>query len=176
VGRFRPFLVLLAACAALSGPGARAQTPEAQVKAAYLHKLASFVRWPASDRRAGDFRFCVAGRSDVAAVLRDLVRGERVAGRPLEVVTLTADQQDRARTCHVLFLGRGPETARALISAAAREPVLTVGDRNGGTRGGVIDFVLRDGKVRFLIDRELARRQELELSSKLLDVALAVER
>ena len=53
--------------------------------------------------------------------------------------------------------------------------MLTVADPNGGTRGGVIDFVIRDGKVRFAIDRTLARRQRLELSSKLLEIAVAVE-
>ena len=31
---------------ALSAAGASAATPEAEVKAAYLYKLASFVRWP----------------------------------------------------------------------------------------------------------------------------------
>ena len=36
---------------------------EAEVKAAYLYKLASFVRWP--DGGAGAFRICVAGRSDI---------------------------------------------------------------------------------------------------------------
>jgi hypothetical protein len=52
--------------------------------------------------------------------------------------------------------------------------VLTVGDRNNGTRGGVVDFVLRDGRVRLAIDRGAADDQHLELSSKLLDVALTV--
>jgi hypothetical protein len=61
------------------------------------------------------------------------------------------------------------------MTAASGRPILTVADRSGGIRGGVVDFVMREGKVRFVIDRAMARRQQVELSSKLLETALAVE-
>jgi hypothetical protein len=166
-------LVLAAWLASWAGC-ASAATPEAEVKAAYLYKLASFVRWPDEDAFGGAFRICVAGRSDVAGVLVQLVRGQQVAGRPVAVEQLTFAQADRARTCQVLFVGRGATAAHAMLSAARGQPVLTVGDRNNGTRGGVVDFVLRDGRVRLAIDRGAADDQHLELSSKLLDVALTV--
>ncbi|MBO0749622.1 MAG: YfiR family protein [Porphyrobacter sp.] len=164
--------ILLAPCAA----PAAAATPEAEVKAAYLYKLASFVRWPGGGDVGGPFRVCVAGRSDVAAVLDQLVRGQQVAGRAITVEQLTSAQADRARGCQVLFLGRGAATAHALFSATHGLPVLTVGDRNNGTGGGVVDFLFRDGRVRLAIDRGAADDHHLELSSKLLDVAVAVDR
>jgi hypothetical protein len=168
----RWMLALLAGLAAISGT-ADSATPEAEVKAAYLFKLASFVRWPGDDG-GGSFKFCIAGRDDVAGVLQQLVRGQQVGGRALAVAQVTASQADQAKDCQVLFLGRGPETARALLSATRGLPVLTVGDRNNGTRGGVVDFLLRDGHVRLAIDRGDADARHLELSSKLLDVAVAV--
>ena len=152
-----------------------AASAEAKVKAAYLYKLASFVRWPDGAGRRGEFRMCVAGSNEVAGALRDLVRGERVLGVPVTVATLAASRSGDARSCHILYVARGRETAQALTGAVSGAPVLTVADRNGGTSGGVIDFMVRDGKVRFMIDRALARRQKVELSSKLLDIALAVE-
>jgi uncharacterized protein DUF4154 len=150
---------------------ALAAPSEAEVKAAYLYKLASFVRWPDSSE-SGSFRICVAGRSDVAGVLSQLVRGQQVAGRAVAVEQLTSAQADRAKDCQVLFLGRG--SAGALFAAVRGLPVLTVGDRNNGTRGGVVDFLLRDGRVRLAIDRGAADGQHLALSSKLLDVAVTV--
>ena len=154
---------------------AAAATPEARVKAAYLYKLASFVRWPDETGQAGRFRFCVAGSKEISQVLTDLVRGERVLGMPISVEQVGAAATAQARQCDILFVARGRDAARALIGAAGGQPILTVADRNGGTNGGVVDFILRDGKVRFVIDRRAARRQQLELSSKLLDTALAVE-
>ena len=147
---------------------------EAEVKAAYLYKLASFVRWPAGSG-AGAFRFCIAGRDDVVGVLQQLVRGQQVDGRPLAVEQVKAGSADVARGCQILFLGRGPDTARALLGATRGLPVLTVGDRNNGTQGGVVDFLIRDGHVRLAIDRGDAAARHLDLSSKLLNVAVAVD-
>jgi hypothetical protein len=167
-------LLALAALLVLWAAPASAATPEAEVKAAYLYKLASFVRWPDEGAFGGAFKICVAGRSDVAGVLAQLVRGQQVAGRPIAIEQLSSAQADRARDCQVLFVGRGAPAARALLSAARGLPVLTVGDRNNGTRGGGVDCLRRDGRVRLAIDRGAADDQHLELSSKLLDVAVAV--
>jgi len=171
--RRRLLPALLAGLILLSGTG-DAATPEAEVKAAYLYKLASFVRWPANGGD-GSFKFCIAGRGDVAGVLQQLTRGQQVEGRALAVTELTAGQASEAKDCQVLFLGRGPDTARALLSATRGLPVLTVGDRNNGTPGGVVDFLIRNGHVRLAIDRGEADARHLALSSKLLDVAVAVD-
>jgi hypothetical protein len=156
-------------------PGASdAATPEAEVKAAYLFKLASFVRWP-PDAGGGSFSFCVAGRGDVAGVLEQLARGQQMGGKAITVVQITGGQADVAKGCQILFLGRGVETARALTAATRDLPVLTVGDRNNGTRGGVVDFLIQSGRVRLAIDRGEAARRHLDLNSKLLAVAVAVD-
>jgi hypothetical protein len=168
--------LFLAFLAVLTGNSAKveAATPETEVKAAYLYKLASFVRWPGGSSD-GTFKFCVAGRNDVAGVLQQLVRGQQVDGRPLAVEQVTAAQADQAKGCQVLFLGRGPDTAHTLLVATRGLPVLTVGDRNNGTRGGVIDFLTQGGHVRLAIDRSDADTRHLQLSSKLLNVAVAVD-
>jgi hypothetical protein len=164
----------LAALVAVLAPGsASAASPEARVKSAYLYKLASFVRWP-DDSRRSEFRLCVAGNTEMTLALRSVVSGERVLGLPVTVASLDARTPAQARNCQVVYVGRGREAARAIMAAVDGLPVLTVGDRNAGSDGGVIDFVVRDGKVRFMIDRGLARKQRLELSSKLLDIALSV--
>ncbi len=159
---------------ALRSSPAHAASSEAQVKAAYLYKITSFVRWPESARQGDSMRLCVAGRSDVAVVLQTLVRGQRVDGKPLEVRSVEAGDTQAARSCHVLFLGSGPGSTRGLAGATQGLAVLTVGDRTNRTGGGVIDFIERDGKVRFVIDTTSARLRGLELSSKLLQVAEAV--
>jgi hypothetical protein len=159
----------------LSPVPASAASPEARVKAAYLFKLAAFVRWPNEVARRAEFKLCVAGSKEVAGALRDLTRGERVLGSPVTVSTIDPDRAGDVRNCQIAFVGRGRDAARTVWAAAGSLPILTVADRSGGTDGGVIDFVVRDGKVRFVINRTLARRQRLELSSKLLDIALAVE-
>jgi hypothetical protein len=166
-------MLALAALLAFEGRP-MAATPEAQIKAAYLFKFASFVRWP-DPAGTGDFRICVSGRPDVAAVLRQLAADDRIGGRGVVVAQLDAADSDSARSCAILFVGRGRELARALESAAGSAPVLIVTDREGGTQGGAVEFVLRDGRVRFVVHRSAAQGRRLELSSKLLDAALMVQ-
>jgi hypothetical protein len=156
---------------ALAGP-LRAATPEVEVKAAYLFKLAAFVRWPDAVPDGNPFRICVAGRTDIAGALTTLVRDQQVGGSRFAVVQMATEQD--ARGCQMLFVGRGAETARSMVKATAGNPVLTVTDRSGGTHGGIIEFVTASGRVRLAIDRGAAESRRLQLSSKLMDVAVEV--
>ncbi|MBV9509392.1 MAG: YfiR family protein [Caulobacteraceae bacterium] len=46
-------------------------------------------------------------------------------------------------------------------------PVLTVTDEDEGIHGGIVHFLIKDGRVRFSIDNAAAQPSGLELSSKL---------
>ena len=55
--------------------------------------------------------------------------------------------------------------------------VLTVGETQEFTAdGGVINFKLKDGKVRFEIDVDAAGQEHLRISSKLLSLAQIVKK
>jgi hypothetical protein len=149
---------------------------EAQVKSAYLFKLASFVRWPAPVGDGDPFRICIAGRSDIAGLLASFANGKQIENRPVSVMELGPAQTQQAANCRMLFLGRGAKTATALISATRDQPVLIVTDRTSGTRGGVIEFVEQNGRVRLAIDQRQAVARKLALDSELFNVAAEIER
>lgn len=149
---------------------------EAQVKAAYLFKLASFVRWPAPVGDGDSFRICVAGRGDIAGLLTSFAKGKQIGSRPVSVMELGTAQSQQANSCRMLFLGRGSKTADSLISATRGAPVLVVTDRTSGTRGGVVEFLEQGGKVRLAIDQRQATARKLALDSELFTVAAEVER
>jgi hypothetical protein len=163
------------ACAAAAP--AEARVSEAEVKAAYLYKLASFVQWPptAFADATAPLRICVAGRSDIYDVVEGLTRDQEASGRRLMAQAVDAAKPETAAQCQILFIGRGEAAARALLSQAGQRPILTVTDRTGGTRGGIIEFVVADGNIRFSIHRRAAEARQLELSSKLLAVAESIE-
>jgi hypothetical protein len=156
---------------------ARSAVSEAQIKAAYLYKLASFVRWPASTLAdpATPLRICVAGRPDVYAVVEVLTRGQVASGRRLAAEMIEPTRPGAVAHCQILFIGQGEAATRTLLAQVAQLPVLTVTDRGRGTRGGIIEFVLVEGNVRFAIHRQAAEARQLTLSSKLLAVAASVE-
>lgn len=146
---------------------------EYAVKATYLYKFAAYVEWPATAfaSPASPLTLCVAGDDPFGATLDNAVRDQRIAGRPVLVRRLKSVARDA--DCQVLFAG-GADPQRAQFLAAVRgSAVLTVTDRreSGGT-AGMIDFVMRDNRVRFDIDEAAASRGGLAISSKLLKLAL----
>lgn len=146
---------------------------EYAVKATYLYKFAAYVDWPASAfaTPGSPLALCIAGDDPFGASLDSAVREQRVAGRPLVVRRIKSVARDA--DCHILFAG-GADPQRAQFLAAVRgSAVLTVTDRHeSGGAAGIIDFVMRDNRVRFDIDEGAATRGGLVISSKLLKLAL----
>jgi hypothetical protein len=141
---------------------------EYRVKAAYLLNFTKFVEWPSSAiETGGPFNVCVAETNPFGSVLAGFVSGETVAGHTLASRVV----RGTATSCHVLFIPRDVPAAQYLRSLA-NDPVLTVGEAPGFLQqGGMIAFVLDQGRVRFEIDQEAAGRSQLKISSRLLRLA-----
>jgi hypothetical protein len=118
----------------------------------------------------------VAGRGDIAGTLGQLTADQLIDGKRISVTQLGARDAGQARDCQILFVGRGGTQARERIAATARAPVLLVTDSANGSRGGAVEFVVRDGRVRFTVNRGEAETRRLVLSSKLLEVAAEITR
>jgi hypothetical protein len=149
---------------------------EQAVKASYLIKFAPFVEWPPRAFPPGSksFLICIAGEDPFGTVVDEVARGQKVRGRPVALQRLPAGTSTAA--CQILFLGRPAQAANGEVQAIAGQPVLTVTDRGSGAAGGMIQFVMRAGRVRFQIDEGAARANGLTISSKLLELAIAVDR
>jgi len=150
---------------------------EAAVKANYLYKFAPFVTWPAAAfaTPTSPFSICVAGPDPFGRVLDDAVQGQTIDEHPITVRRLSASESIAG--CHVLFAGASPtQSPTDALKAAAGAPVLTVTDQNLGGSGGMIQFVLQGGKVRFSIDAGAAEASGVQISSKLLQLAVSVRK
>jgi hypothetical protein len=153
-----------------------AQTPEDAIKAGFLYRFAPFITWPARSFAAPDspLRICVTGTDPFGAALADPVKGLQVDGHPVVVDHPDATTIGR---CHILFAGAGPDSPPAdMLHAVANHPVLTVTDHGQNVSGGMIEFMMLDGRVRFMIDAGQAEKSGLQISSKLLELAVKVTR
>jgi hypothetical protein len=162
-----------------AAPGAKAQGTalEFAVKATYLYKFAPFVEWPphAFPTAASPFNICVLGDDPFGVVLDHAVEGQRVGEHPIVVRRLPAAEP--GMSCHVLFAGGSATQSPAdMVRAVTGQPVLTVTDQASGSSGGIIQFILQDGRVRFAIDAAAAQASGVPISSKLLALALSVRR
>lgn len=146
------------------------------VKATYLYKFAPFVQWPSAavEFPNGVFTICIAGDDRFADVLRRAANGQTIDGHNIAVRILASVPTDTV--CSVLYLGSADaQQEQAMLAAVRGKPILTVSDEatNPAARG-IINFVVRDNRVRFEIDGAAATADGLAISSKLLSLAVAV--
>jgi YfiR/HmsC-like len=152
----------------------RGQINEYQVKAFFLYNFARYVEWPPQSFKAVNdpIVICILGLNPFGSALVEAVAGKMVEGRPF-VVRQISDIQPGGN-CHILFVNSSERKRfRSLAGRLQGSGVLSVGETQGFTTdGGVINFRLEDGKVRFEIDVDAAGREHLHISSKLLTLAL----
>lgn len=161
----RVLLAFAAVAAGLALTAAQEVTQEYRVKAGFLYNFVKYVEWP--EPIQGPIRICVAGQNPFGTVLADLLRNERVRGAALTALVIPGPEPD----CHVVFTPR-TSNVQAYVRAAAGTPTLLVGETSDFIQlGGMINFTLEQGKVRFEINRSPAERVGLRISSRLLQLA-----
>ncbi len=171
-----PILVSILGCILL--PTAFGQVEEYTVKAAFIYNFAKFVEWPAQAFHGpGDpISICVLGQNPFGHSLDDVVRGQAVNGRAFRVRQIPEVSSKTA--CHILFVSAA-ERKRYQSEAAELKGIatLTIGESRGfAAEGGIVNFKLEDGKVRFEINLDAAEQAQIRISSKLLSLADLVPR
>ena len=175
LGGRAPAALIAAAALMLLPAGAPAQESfEVDVKATFLYNFTKFVAWPSPVVPTEPFRLCVVSDDALRRSLEKTIEGESVDGRPLE--SRVPRTPEEARACHLLFVTQ-PESERdsRLLAAVRDMPVLTVSDSTDfARRGGGIEFVRENNRLRFDINVPGAERAGIKVSSRLLRVARRV--
>lgn len=174
-------LALLSAAGATAAPAPGAPAAPAveyQVKAVFLYNFTQFVDWPAEAFAKPDAPLVIGilGQDPFDKYLDDVVRGEKAGAHPIVVKRFM--DIDSAAGCQLLFVG-GEESRRpeSMLAALKDRNILTVGDSGEfSKRGGMIDFITRQGKIRLRINVESVRAARLTVSSKLLRLADIVDK
>ena len=136
---------------------------EYQVKATYLFNFLKYVEWPPRDA-SRPLTICVAERNPFGESLREAIQGEKIEGRSLDTRVVSRPESG----CDVVFVPRGTAAGRYL-EAFRDSATLTVGEEEEFlTKGGIINFIMERGSVRFQIDTSAAKRADLRISSHLL--------
>jgi hypothetical protein len=159
-------------------PSAQMAAGEYELKAAFLLNFGRFVEWPSSAFASSTSPFVlgIAGEDPLGARIDEVVAGRTIGGRTVQVLRL--NDLDEATRCHIVFVSRALPPARVaqLLGRLKGRSVLTVGESPGFPhRGGVINFTLEDGTVRFEVSQSNAEHNQLKVSSKLLGLAHLVK-
>lgn len=165
---------LLLVTALLAAPAAAwPATPEYEVKAAFIYNFTKFIEWPQVDAaHDGSLELCILGDDPFGAALQSL-RGREVNGRTLEVHH--PENLDQARGCQIVYVSESEQQRiEEIVAELGHLPgLLLVSDiPRFADEGGTIELRIVDNKVRFAINVTAAASAELEISSRLLQLAI----
>jgi hypothetical protein len=179
VGCAGPLLLLLISTALFSS-SCPAQSSQASattdIEAAYLYNFGKFVHFPANPSQTPlPFAICTLGQDALRGTLDSLVANESIQGR--KVIARKLDSPGDASDCQIIFVGPSEDSRLQNVFATLRDkPVLTVSSiPTFLDRGGMIQFLVEDNRVRFAVNLNAAQQNGLELSSELLKLAVRVD-
>lgn len=151
----------------------QASPDEYREKANFLVVFPKFVEWPAEafPSAQAPLLICVFGNFSFGTSLAELTRGALIRGRQVEIRWVRTEQA--LRTCHILFVSRSESMRYAKIfKAILGASVLTVGETpDFMARGGAIDFLIEEDRLRFAVNIGAANNAHLRISSSMLALA-----
>lgn len=140
---------------------------ESKVKSAFIYKFISYVQWDSPPVKK--WKIGVYKSEEMFDFLKEL-EDKELLGKKIEVSR--AERVSEFADFNVLYLGnRELETT----PDSQLENVLTITDNIGiREKKGVINFHIQEDKIRFEIDLNKAEKQNLNISSHLLKLAVVV--
>ena len=148
---------------------------EPHVKAAFLYNFLKFVEWPADVLAAGPIIVCVAGSPAAADSLKAALRQGRPQDHDVTVIEVGLDAEPHG--CHLVYIARADDaSARRWLIKLNGSTAFSVSDCARFTRlGGIANFFVEDGRLRFAVNVDAARRASLHISSRMLALATIVK-
>lgn len=167
--------LLVSVCLVCSAQPTSGLAPS-DIEAAYLYNFGKFVRFPAVQGQEGvPFAICILGEDSLGRTLDAMIANESIQGR--KIVTRRLSSAAASNSCQIVFIGQ-PEKPRLEKDLALldKKPILTVSSIPGFLeRGGMVQFLFQNKRVRFAVNLTAASQTGLELSSELLKVAVQVD-
>ena len=164
---------------------------EYQLKAAFLYNFLMFTDWP-EEKMSSDDKPIIIGimGKDPFENAFEPIKDKDAKNRKVIVKRFKGLEDlkksgsnamnkeiEEIRKCHLLFICNSEKPVlKEIINLISGYNILTVGDMQGflESGGGVINFVVEEGKIRFEINAIAAAQAKLQIRSQLLRLARRV--
>ena len=158
---------------------AMAQNPaeeEQLIKAAFIYNFAKFTRWPDNtwEKQDAPLNLCITGDDKLANELKHL-QDRTIQGHSLSIQSL--HHTVSVKSCHLLYIATSENKHyRKTLKTLHKKPILTVSELPHFARsGGIIELIKENDRTRFIINMNAAHEANIELSSRLLKLAIVID-
>jgi len=144
-----------------------------EIKAAFVHNFIRFVAWPSEKKT---LILGIVGRNEFTPILVSKLSNQKIGGITLKVIHYSNDQN--YSNSDILFVANDPTIDYIKILSEIKEkPILSIGEADSFcAEGGIINFIEGNkGNYQFEINQSSAQKKEIQISSKLLKLAIQVK-
>lgn len=137
-----------------------------------IYSFIRYVNWPA-DLNNQDFKVAVIGDYKVYEELNKLLANRKNNNHNF-VVTFVKKATDYSGFNHIVFVDAYQNTKMdALITTLGQQNTLVIAEVEGATqKGAMINFVPRNGTIKFELSRQNIESQGLSVDSRLASMAI----
>ena len=144
-----------------------------KLQSVFMYNFISSVEWPrlvyTNDEKTIDL--CIIGQDKLGSVIDEVAK--KAASKGVVINVRRGVTAETAGDCNMAYIVAGE--AAAVTPKLQGKPVLTVSEEKGFAKaGGIIEFSVQGGNVRFSINNHLAKEHGLKINPQLLEAALEV--
>ncbi|MES9946850.1 MAG: YfiR family protein [Candidatus Thiodiazotropha sp.] len=169
--------LILLCCLSFATFAKQQQSEVNLLKAVFIYNFVKFSRWPEEAWNEQDtaIKICSIGDDEMTETLVGL-HGRTLRDRL--VVIERRHNRSKLSSCHVLYLAKSLQDKALEICKSLHDiPVLTISEISDFSKsGGMIELYRIEGRIKFKINLQITRQAGLDLSSRLLKLAIIVDR
>lgn len=141
----------------------------------FIYNFTKYIKWP-DNYNEGRFIIGVIGNSDIYGSLETMANSKKKTGTGATIEVKKYESLEDIEDCNILFISDDAiENLSDIEEATSGKPVLIITDTPGmATQGSIINFVEKDGKIKFELNQAKAESRKLIVSSSLSTLAIII--
>jgi hypothetical protein len=141
----------------------------------FIYNFTKYIKWPES-YNSGKFVIGVYGNSPIIEAINSMAASKKMTGNGAVIVVREYNTVDEIDDCNILFVSESAiANLEQIDKHVASKPILIVTESPGmATQGSVINFVEKDGKMKFELNESKASSHGLIVSASLTNLAIII--
>ena len=150
---------------------ANTQNPESKIKTVFVFNFTKYIQWEGT---GDEFIIGVLGDdAETFNALKAMANQKTVSGRKIVIKSIKSSSE--YELCNILYITGDKSKKLGEVKAKNLKNTLIVTEKEGmAEKGSGINFVKKDGKLRFELNEKEVEKSGLKVSSQLKGLAILV--
>ncbi|MEL7002170.1 MAG: YfiR family protein [Bacteroidota bacterium] len=150
---------------------ASSQNPESKIKTVFVFNFTKYIQWSSESQ---EFVIgVVGGDNETLTAFKSMAKQKSAASR--KIVIREIESAVDYSTCNIIYITEENSNKLSEIKSKRLKNILIVTEKEGmAEKGSGINFVKKDGKLRFELNEKVVENSGLKVSSQLKGLAILV--